>query len=161
MHNISAYHYWSINHRERETSLYNIIINTPPRFELAFLCTHWLTHYKCTTSIMQHIICVSYIQQSLLLSKWKVPRMYICVCIDACMSCSDMFVTLYRHNQPHLIIIIIITIIIIIKRGRQCKAAREWYTPYQFDDPSPTIPTYRNEEEKIKIVEEYRRDRAA
>ena len=40
--------------------------------------------------------------------------------------------------------------IIIIKRGRQCKAEREWYTPYQSEEPSPTIPTYRQEEEKWK-----------
>ena len=38
---------------------------------------------------------------------------------------------------------IIIIIIIIIKKGKQCKAGREWYTPYQSEDPSPTIPTYR------------------
>ena len=35
------------------------------------------------------------------------------------------------------------TVIIIIKKGQQCKAGREWYTPYQSEDPSPTIPTYR------------------
>ena len=27
---------------------------------------------------------------------------------------------------------------------------REWYTPYQSEDPSPTIPTFRQEEEKMK-----------
>ena len=43
---------------------------------------------------------------------------------------------------------IIIIIIIIIKKGRQCKAERDWYTPYQSEDPSPTIPTYRQKEEK-------------
>ena len=41
-------------------------------------------------------------------------------------------------------------IIIIIKKGRQCKAEREWYTPYQSEDPSPTTPTYRQKEEKGK-----------
>ena len=41
-----------------------------------------------------------------------------------------------------------IIIIIIIKKGRQCKAERDWYTPYQSEDPSPTIPTYRQKEEK-------------
>ena len=39
---------------------------------------------------------------------------------------------------------------VIIKKGRQCKAEREWYTPYQCEDPSPTIPTYRQKEEKRK-----------
>ena len=46
--------------------------------------------------------------------------------------------------------IIIIIIIIIIKRGRQCKAEGEWYTPYQSEDASPTIPTFRQEENKEK-----------
>ena len=41
-------------------------------------------------------------------------------------------------------------IIIIIKKGQQCKAGREWYTPYQSEEPSPTIPTYRQKEEKGK-----------
>ena len=50
---------------------------------------------------------------------------------------------------------------IIIKNGEQCKAGREWYTPYQSEDPSPTIPTYRQKEEKGKRVEDYSRDRAA
>ena len=43
-----------------------------------------------------------------------------------------------------------IIIIIIIKKGQQCNARREWYTPYQSEDPSPTIPTYRQKEEKGK-----------
>ena len=41
-------------------------------------------------------------------------------------------------------------IIIIIKKGGQCKAEREWYTPYQSEDPSLTIPTYGQKEEKGK-----------
>ena len=41
-------------------------------------------------------------------------------------------------------------IIIIIKKGQQYKAGREQYTPYQSEDPSPTIPTYRQKEEKGK-----------
>ena len=28
---------------------------------------------------------------------------------------------------------------IIVKKGRQCKAQREWCTPYQSENPSPTI----------------------
>ena len=46
--------------------------------------------------------------------------------------------------------LIIIIIIIIIKTGRQCNAEREWYTPYQSEDLSPTTPTYRQKEEKRK-----------
>ena len=60
-----------------------------------------------------------------------------------------------------IFIIIIIIIIIIIKKGQLCKAEREWCTPYQSEDPSPTIPTYRQKEEKGKRVEDYSRDRAA
>ena len=44
----------------------------------------------------------------------------------------------------------IIIIIIIIKKGWESKAEREWYTPYQSKDLSPTIPTYRQKEEKEK-----------
>ena len=45
---------------------------------------------------------------------------------------------------------IIISSIIIIKKGQQCKAGREWYAPYQSEDPSPIINTYRQKEEKGK-----------
>ena len=44
----------------------------------------------------------------------------------------------------------IIIIIIIIKKSRQCKAEREWCTPYQSEDPSATIPTYRKKDEQGK-----------
>ena len=40
--------------------------------------------------------------------------------------------------------------IIIIQNGQQCKSGRERFTPYQFEDPSPAIPTYRQEEKKRK-----------
>ena len=49
---------------------------------------------------------------------------------------------------------IIIIIIIIIKKDRQCKAGRGRLTPYQSEDPSPTLPIYRGKEEKGKIVED-------
>ena len=49
---------------------------------------------------------------------------------------------------------IISIIIIIIKKDRQCKARRGRFTPYQSEDPSPTLPTYRGKEEKRKIVED-------
>ena len=48
-------------------------------------------------------------------------------------------------------------IIIIIKKDRQCKAGRGRLTPYQSEDPSPTLPTYRGKEEKGKIVEDKKR----
>ena len=48
----------------------------------------------------------------------------------------------------------IIIIIIIIKKDWQCKAGRGRLTPYQSEDPNPTLPTYRGKEEKGKIVED-------
>ena len=45
-------------------------------------------------------------------------------------------------------------IIIIIKKDWQCTAGRGRLTPYQSEDPSPTLPTYRGKEEKGKIVED-------
>ena len=47
-----------------------------------------------------------------------------------------------------------IIIIIIIKKDLQCKAGRGRLTPYQSEDPSHTLPTYRGKEEKGKIVED-------
>ena len=47
-----------------------------------------------------------------------------------------------------------IIIIIIIKKDWQWKAGRGRLTPYQFEDPSPTLQTYRGKEEKFKIVED-------
>ena len=43
---------------------------------------------------------------------------------------------------------------IIIKKDWQCKAGRGRLTPYQSEDPNPTLPTYRGKEEKVKIVED-------
>ena len=48
----------------------------------------------------------------------------------------------------------IIIIIIIIKKDWQCKAGRGRPPPYQSEDPSTTLPTYRGKEEKGKIVED-------
>ena len=42
-------------------------------------------------------------------------------------------------------------IIIIIKKDWQCKAGRGRLTPYQSEDPCPTLPIYRGKEEKGKI----------
>ena len=49
---------------------------------------------------------------------------------------------------------VIIIIIIIIKKDWQCKAGRGRLPPYQSEDPSRTLPTYRGKEEKGKIVED-------
>ena len=53
---------------------------------------------------------------------------------------------IYRYNN--------IVIIIVIKKDLQCKARRGRLTPYQSEDLSPTLPTYRGKEEKGKIVED-------
>ena len=45
-------------------------------------------------------------------------------------------------------------IIIIIKKDWQYKPGRGRLTPYQSEDLSPTLPTYRGKEEKGKIVED-------
>ena len=47
-----------------------------------------------------------------------------------------------------------VIIIIIIKKDSQCKAGRGRLTPYQSEDTSPTLPTYRGKEEKGKIFED-------
>ena len=56
--------------------------------------------------------------------------------------------------------IVTLIIINIIKKDRQCKAERGRLTPYQSKDPSPTLPTYREKEEKGKIVEDRKGDGA-
>ena len=63
----------------------------------------------------------------------------------------------YMHVLTHIMghsFFFIIIIIIIIKKDWQCKAGRGRLTPYQSEDPSPTLPTYRGKEERGKIVEE-------
>ena len=49
-----------------------------------------------------------------------------------------------------LLLLYIIIIIVIFKKGWQCKTEREWNTPYQSEDPIPTIPTYRQKKVKGK-----------
>ena len=50
-----------------------------------------------------------------------------------------------RRNTLSLLLLLLL-----FKKGRQCKAEIEWCTPYQSEDPSPTIPTNRQKEEKGK-----------
>ena len=42
-------------------------------------------------------------------------------------------------------------LLLFIKKDWQCKAGRGRLTPYQSEDPIPTLPTYRGKEEKGKI----------
>ena len=44
--------------------------------------------------------------------------------------------------------------IIITKKDWQCKAGRGRLTPFQSEDPNPSLSTYRGKEEKGKIVED-------
>ena len=52
-------------------------------------------------------------------------------------------------------------IIIIIIKGRQCKAEREWYTPWGPKTPAPQYQPIDRKKRKGKIAEDYNRDRAA
>ena len=61
---------------------------------------------------------------------------------------SNIYLTFYFLYQIIWLLVLILIIIIVIKKGSQCKAKRKWNTPYQSEDPSPTIPTYRQKEEK-------------
>ena len=47
-----------------------------------------------------------------------------------------------------------IVIIIIIKKDCQFKVGRGRLTPYQSEDPSPTLPAYKGKEDKGNIVED-------
>ena len=49
---------------------------------------------------------------------------------------------------------LLLLLLFIIKKDLQCKAGRGRLPPYQSEDPSPTLPTYRGKEEKGKIVED-------
>ena len=55
----------------------------------------------------------------------------------------------------------IIIIIISIKRGWQCKAEREWYTPISPNTPAPQYQPTDRKKRKGKIVEDNSTDRAA
>ena len=79
------------------------------------------------------------------------PDLWIGIMMECFLGLGNTFVTI-----DELIINVIygikitLIIIIIIKKGRQCKAEREWYTPHQSEDPGPTIPTCIQKEEKGK-----------
>ena len=52
-------------------------------------------------------------------------------------------------------------LLLLLKKVGSATAEREWYTPYQSEDPSPIIPPNRQKKEKGKKIEDYIRDRAA
>ena len=56
-----------------------------------------------------------------------------------------LMTTLKRKGDSYLII---------IKKDWQCNSGRGGLTPYQSEDHSPTLPTYRGKDEKRKIVED-------
>ena len=79
----------------------------------------------------QHIImCCAHMGQHIIMccAHWSIHNNVLCACVNI--------------------------IIIIIKKDRQWKAGRGRLTPYQSEDPSPTLPTNRGNEEKGKIVED-------
>ena len=62
-----------------------------------------------------------------------------------------------NYNFAQVILILITFLITFLhslllfkKVGSARLGSREWYTPYQSEDPSPIIPTYRQKEEKGK-----------
>ena len=69
------------------------------------------------------------------------------------------------HTQFHLLPpshpLAVYIIIIIIKKCLQCNSERDWYTPYQSEDPSPTYQYLDRKKRKGKIVGDYSRDRAS
>ena len=75
---------------------------------------------------------------------YSLIHLYLTYCISY-MVFNKLIIGEYKFKKSFSLFIIII-----IKKGQQCKAGREWYTPYQSEDPSPTIPTYRQKEEKGK-----------
>ena len=88
-----------------------------------------------------------------------------CVCrIDSLIGPNSVLVPKYIFNivmlQIYLLFVVnfsiflLLIFIIIIQKDRQCKAGRERLTPYQSEDPSLTLPTYKGKEEKGKIVED-------
>ena len=66
--------------------------------------------------------------------------------------CLPLYCSSLRQCIVHSTVIIII--IIIIKKNWQCKAGRGRLTPYESEDPSPTLPTYIGKEKKGQIVED-------
>ena len=55
---------------------------------------------------------------------------------------------MHPQSPPSTVIIIMIIIIIIIKKDWQCKAGRGRLTPYQSEDRSSTLPTYRGKKKE-------------
>ena len=62
--------------------------------------------------------------------------------------------TKFSTESFHAVFFWLTIIITIIKKDWQCKAGRGKLTPYQSEDPSLTIPTYREKEKKGKMIEE-------
>ena len=72
-----------------------------------------------------------------------------------CLACVAVSLDPASHSAYNIIMPprsegLLVTQYIIIKKGWQCKAGRERLTPYQSEDPTPTIPTHRMKEEKGK-----------
>ena len=57
-----------------------------------------------------------------------------------------------QHNGGLTIKLSVLLLLSLLLKGCQCNAGRERLTPYQSEDPSPTIPTHRMKEDKLKTV---------
>ena len=94
----------------------------------------------------------NYIQKYLVIFSWRYVLYYTTDCNIFTIPYSSICTSKYdfmRFNDNLNPIFIII-----IKKDWQCKAGRGRLTPYQSEDPSPTLPTYRGKEENGKIVED-------
>ena len=111
-------------------------------------------------SPLNMFLCLNYRTAQSQLPAMGAPLICSSAFITALLSLSCLRWAHPKHIPLPSLFFIIFIIIIIIKKGRQCKAEREWYTSYQSEDPNSTIPTYRQKEEKGK-KKDYSRDRAA
>ena len=104
-----------------------------------------LTNFKCFYCDYFTVICVHSAQGN----KWRKKEQILL--LDSFLK-KSYYLSGFGYSLYHISSVIII--IIIIKTDWQCKAGKGRLTPYQSEDPSPTLPTYRGKEEKGKIVED-------
>ena len=121
-----------------------------------YICLFQSSTSEIEMLIIRHFICISYIYSHIPFSKLHSKILIISLLnIEAGYS-NSLFMICFNSFLLILLLLLLllllqcIIIIFIIKRVRQCKAEKEWYTPYQYEDPSATIPTFRQEEKKAK-----------
>ena len=57
------------------------------------------------------------------------------------------------QSREHFLMLTLEKSLFIIKKDWQCKAGRGRLPPYQSEDPSPTVPTYRGKKRKGNQLE--------